>query len=40
MQNLWLRKEDKKDEERVPVTPREVFDLIASGVEVTVERSN
>ena len=24
----------------MPVTPREVFDLIASGVEVTVERSN
>lgn len=40
MQNLWLRKEDKKDEKRVPITPREVFDLVASGVEVTVERSN
>ena len=40
MQNLWLRKEDKKDEKRVPVTPREVFDLVASGVKVTVERSN
>ncbi len=40
MKTLWLRKEDKHGEKRVPVTPREVSLLNAKGVEVVVERSS
>ena len=39
MKSLWLRKEDKAGELRVPVTPKEVKALTQAGVAVTVERS-
>lgn len=38
MKNLWLRKEDKTGERRVPITPAEVIRLVQAGVRVTVER--
>ena len=38
MKNLWLRKEDKSGERRVPITPTEVSQLVKAGVGVTVER--
>lgn len=40
MTALWLRKEDKTGEWRVPVTPSGVRELINAGIEVTVERSD
>ena len=39
MKSLWLRKEDKAGELRVPLTPKEVQALVEVGVPVTVERS-
>lgn len=39
MKSLWLRKEDKAGERRVPITPRQVKALVEAGVDVTVERS-
>lgn len=39
MKALWLRKEDKTGEWRVPLTPDGVRVLIAEGIAVTVERS-
>ena len=40
MKKLWLRKEDKTGERRVPITPAEVVEFVQAGVEVTVERCN
>jgi saccharopine dehydrogenase (NAD+, L-lysine-forming) len=39
MKDLWLRREDKAGERRVPITPVEVAALVKSGVQVTIERS-
>lgn len=39
MKTLWLRKEEKRGECRVPLTPVEVSQLVAAGVDVAVERS-
>ena len=39
MKKVWLRREDKLGERRVPVTPVEVASLVAAGVQVTVESS-
>jgi len=39
MKALWLRREDKPGEWRVPLTPEGVRELLSAGVPVTVERS-
>lgn len=39
LKTLWLRKEEKRGECRVPLTPVEVSQLVAAGVDVTVEHS-
>lgn len=39
MKSLWLRREDKAGEWRVPLTPDGVRELLSAGVRVVVERS-
>lgn len=40
MTHLWVRAEQRENEERVGVTPQGVADLIAQGLRVTVEESS